>query len=911
MVKWKVMSEKNIDRGSEWRKWDLHVHSPLSVVQNYGGDNSHIWEKFISDIESLPEEIKVLGINDYLFIDGYKKVLEYKHDGRLKNIDLILPVVEFRLRQFVGHEKLKKVNYHVIFADESILSPDAIEQQFLSQLYGKARLDPEHESNAGWAGAVNRESLEDLGEKIRNMLPKDGRSGLPSNFEIGFQNISFEMSSISNALGRGEEKNTYLENRFLTAIGKSEWSDFKWDGGSIADKKTIINGCDFVFVASKTPEEALASKNKLVDQKVNSRLLHCSDAHDYANSQEQTNKMGHCFSWIKADLTFEGLRQVIYEPEERLCIQQLRPDDNKMPAKVIDKVEYRSGDEQVEVFLNQNLNSVIGVRGSGKSTLLKNIVYCSDRAEFDKRLPDDKEGLFPLKDKDFRVVWSDGISCGKDSENVRKVLFLPQKYLGSKVYQGDGGSDSEINQFITSLLEENEGFSNAQEKIREIKVERSKEINNLIEELLLAQSNIESYTEDLKKHSGEEGLKGEIEKKNKKLKEIKESVSLGDDELEEYKKLIAERSDIENKISQYEKDIDLYDTLVKEGVFDANEMLEYGFSENERGKITAHIKERQRFSEGFVEKRKDEIDEVLKVLGEKKSEKDAEVKPIQEKINKNKEVEKIAEGVKKDNEELKRIHSILKNKEEVEKNIEEIKKRIISVYEKAVQSFIECIKDVKIEGTDDLVFDFETKFDERSFDDFLEKLNKNDVKGHGKRDGNVININQIFEKLLSGKIKINKPHELKDCLVDLFKFRYAPDYLSGIQNKEGVKLNDMSDGEKMTTLLTLIFKFDENGYPILIDQPEDDLDSTVISETISNFIKDQKKRRQIIMASHNANLVICSDSEEVLVASKQNGNFHYKTGSIENSEINCKIVEVLEGGEEAFRKRKDKLGIDI
>lgn len=101
----------NKPRGSQWRIWDLHVHTPLSIEQNYGGDTSEVWERYISDLENLPTDIKVLGINDYIFIDGYKKVLEYKRSGRLANIDLILPVVELRLAKFAGNEKFKRINY--------------------------------------------------------------------------------------------------------------------------------------------------------------------------------------------------------------------------------------------------------------------------------------------------------------------------------------------------------------------------------------------------------------------------------------------------------------------------------------------------------------------------------------------------------------------------------------------------------------------------------------------------------------------------------------------------------------------------------------------------------------------------------------------------------------------------------
>jgi hypothetical protein len=74
--------------GSSWCKWDLHVHTPDSLVQEYGGSKKEVWERFLRDLESLPPEFKVLGINDYIFLDGYKKMLKEKKRGRLKNIEL-------------------------------------------------------------------------------------------------------------------------------------------------------------------------------------------------------------------------------------------------------------------------------------------------------------------------------------------------------------------------------------------------------------------------------------------------------------------------------------------------------------------------------------------------------------------------------------------------------------------------------------------------------------------------------------------------------------------------------------------------------------------------------------------------------------------------------------------------------
>jgi len=72
------MNTNKVNRGSEWRKWDLHIHTPLSICQDYGGDSEEVWENFITSLEQLPHDVKVIGITDYYFIDGYEKIMEYK-----------------------------------------------------------------------------------------------------------------------------------------------------------------------------------------------------------------------------------------------------------------------------------------------------------------------------------------------------------------------------------------------------------------------------------------------------------------------------------------------------------------------------------------------------------------------------------------------------------------------------------------------------------------------------------------------------------------------------------------------------------------------------------------------------------------------------------------------------------------
>jgi predicted ATPase len=81
----------------------------------------------------------------------------------------------------------------------------------------------------------------------------------------------------------------------------------------------------------------------------------------------------------------------------------------------------------------------------------------------------------------------------------------------------------------------------------------------------------------------------------------------------------------------------------------------------------------------------------------------------------------------------------------------------------------------------------------------------------------------------------------------------------------------MSDGKKAFVILKLLLDFSDKECPILIDQPEDDLDNRSICSELVAYLKKKKKQRQIIVATHNPNVVVTADAEEIIVAN-QNGN---------------------------------------
>ena len=108
--------------------------------------------------------------------------------------------------------------------------------------------------------------------------------------------------------------------------------------------------------------------------------------------------------------------------------------------------------------------------------------------------------------------------------------------------------------------------------------------------------------------------------------------------------------------------------------------------------------------------------------------------------------------------------------------------------------------------------------------------------------------------------------------------------------EEGDKLESMSPGKRSFILLKILIDLDNSKWPILIDQPEDDLDAKSVSKQLVKYLKEKKKERQIIIVSHNPNLVVGADSEQIIVANQGGSNsknksnqFEYVMGSIENS----------------------------
>ena len=127
---------------------------------------------------------------------------------------------------------------------------------------------------------------------------------------------------------------------------------------------------------------------------------------------------------------------------------------------------------------------------------------------------------------------------------------------------------------------------------------------------------------------------------------------------------------------------------------------------------------------------------------------------------------------------------------------------------------------------------------------------------------------------------------------------------------EFIPFASASAGQQATALLRVLLS--QSGMPLIIDQPEDDLDSQVVQDVVT-WLWESKSKRQIVIASHNANLVVNGDAELVIVCANrrsgdQSGGKISLQGAIDMPEVRAEITRVMEGGEKAFKLRKDKYG---
>lgn len=172
--------------------------------------------------------------------------------------------------------------------------------------------------------------------------------------------------------------------------------------------------------------------------------------------------------------------------------------------------------------------------------------------------------------------------------------------------------------------------------------------------------------------------------------------------------------------------------------------------------------------------------------------------------------------------------------------------------------------------------------------------------------------------LAQSSVERNAP-DYHQWILDVGRWLYTTDHIQVAYSfeYEGTSLVQLSPGTRGIVLLLLYLALDlEDRRPLIIDQPEENLDPKSVFSELVELFRMARDRRQVIIITHNANLVVNTDVDQVIVASclrpaaGQPPQFSYKTGGLENPEIRAEVCEILEGGEAAFKQRARRLRVD-
>lgn len=976
-----VANEPNtFQSGSHWRRWNPHLHAPGTLLNDqFEGE----WDEYLTAIETATPAVEVLGVTDYLCLDSYKAVKTHKAAGRLPNVKLIFPNVEFRMS--VETEKRKGINLHLLFCPDDADHVERIERALL-QLSFEYQGNPHRctPSDFGILGrAHNNNKLADESaarrqganqfkvtlEQFRKMFrgdkwvfenclvavashSSDGTAGLQN--DASFAALRQEIERFAHAIF---SSNTKTRDFWL---GKSEGADLQHLEAKYGGRKPCLHGCD---------------------------------AHTVAKTCKPDDNR---YCWIKGDPTFESLRQGLLEPEERVWIGEHAPTRHDA-SQCIAKVATRATPWIVnsEIPLNNGLVAIIGSRGSGKTALADILAIGSnatspldlatsfirrashptdylaeaiidthwgDGAHFprlmNKRTEDagpdlvrylsqqfveqlcSAEGLaVELRKEIERVVFdatepADRCDTGSFA-GLAEVHLRPIRRDREVAQEAIGNTSEQVNieealhaRIPTIMQEQTERAARITRLSTEMKqlIPTEKEANaNTLAILEATLTKMNSVVERLNRSKLRvDDLKREIDTTRKviapqRLEELKESFSeagLSDEQWQSFEMVFkgevdAIMTDKANVIAQQIK-------TITDGT----------------GPIDITIESPDKWPQKILSAERDKAKEKVGLDGQKQLRyNQLQLKLTAEEKLQEKSVEELANA---------------KGAEARRKALADRRRRL---YVEVFQSFLDekrvleelyaplqdtlkgatgSLKRLRLSVTREIDLAKWIQAGEQ----LLDLRKESGLRGHGAlekhveralspawRTGTAEEVGeamQTFIKEIYPEVKKAMPPTITPDNKSLWvqqvaAWFYSTDHIHMQYSitYDGVAIEQLSPGTRGIVLLLLYLVIDaQDRRPLIIDQPEENLDPKSVFEELVPHFRNARKRRQVIIVTHNANLVVNTDADQVIVAASEPNaegglpTVTYRCGSLENPKIRKVVCEILEGGEQAFLDRE-------
>jgi len=878
--------------GAEWRKWDLHFHT----LSSYDYKDKSISSADIINCLNY-HEVAAVAITDHHKIN-IAYIEELQNLG-LKTDITVFPGIELT----TGAGGSESIHIIGIFSEESDL------ETIWTKISG--RLD------------ITEGDIRKKGNN-KVYVPLDDATS-----------VIHELGGIVS-IHAGRKSNT-IEN-ITNAL------PYK-----MAQKRDILELID-IFEVGKPEDEKEYLEKVIPNIKDVKRppIILCSDNHNLKEYEPKSNL------WIKADPTFEGLKQILYEPEpqDRVWIGSDIP-YQKESYKIIKKIKFsNTKDFPEEIKFNQNLCSIIGGRSAGKSALLNYIVHAIDPELVEKELEiegagEGEEYHWENISIDYEVEWQDGFISKHENSNSRKIIYLPQGYLFER-----SKDPNEIKKRVEPILfKKFPDFEGKYEKaLREIDNSNEK-IEELVKKWFRLSTQIDESREKIKTLGDKESIKKEKKKIKQRIEDYKRKYSLSEEETNQYQDIRNKWVEFKRKIDRFKKDLEDFQLIFgKNEVFQdiklelkpSLELLPGTLRERLDKELSKNKEEILGKVNQIAQQYKKELNENIGKFSKNSQKMLEDNKSLLDKYNKKEELEKLITKFSEYEDILKNIKNheefIVKNNTELNEIVEQVR-QLIKIRKSTIKSLKTAIIELEQDNSE-IRFDIDYNVTDDSLNKVARKVNMRDnsefVNNHDFiKDQDCLfreKPDLLLKNIYSGNQKINSGYEKEEIAVDLLTLTETILFVGKMEGDciGGFSETTMTPGRRALFLLKLILTESYEKCLLLIDQPEDNLDIKSIAEEIVPFLKKKKKERQIIMVSHNANFVIGADSEQIIIANRNGSDspnvdgrqFNYLTGSIEHTKkkdasikdsLECQGTRehaclILEGGKEAFEKRERKYG---
>jgi ABC-type lipoprotein export system ATPase subunit len=954
----RVTTPNVYSRGSEWRKWDLHVHTPgTALADNYFG-----WDEYVNALKN-EKEIVVLGVTDYLSIANYEKLLQIKGNAKLGSIELLIPNIEFRVAPQT--DKGHAINLH-LFVDPS----DSSHCQEIS--HALARLFVYYEKQPY---SCNPNGIAKLGAAYNSALTDDD-----SRYREGVNQFKVDFTAFSGWY----EKETWLNKNSLIAVaGGNDGPSGLKESGWAATQEEIWRFASIIFSGNPNNRtfwlaEDPESREGAIKLGAPKPCINGCDAH---SMQTLFKPAMDRYCWIKADPTFEGLRQILYEPDERVHVGKQSPNRHDK-SRVISQVSISGGTadafKSLVLPLNSGLVTIIGQKGSGKSALTDLIAFAggvdvtSDRKSFLNRA----SGF--LANTSIELKWMDGKTTkaivGDGAKREQAIRYLSQSFVEKLCSDDYAGTEltTEIENVIFGHLDPTDTLNTSSftelRKVRtqELSAERlsiTSKIRELIAEDEALRETIKALPEKRKRilelDVEKKGLEGQLpQAENEEEAKAQQDLVALRIQLQKLQSTVAGLKQNQLKLQQLRAQIERF-----KADFEVNrkDLL----AKAEEVGVTAaafDIEFTIRGEMALVDRGTEIVRQIGLLEGLPTQQSDTTIVRTNEKIlaaeklvasdqARRSQIQQIQKRLSSLSQEISRLQGeILKVETTNIARSKTIREARLDTYEKLFQSWkkeqlvleqlYEPVREKLLKGEkEERMLDFYIRWDvdldgwlerggelfdlrkEHPFESpqkFKDLAQSTVVPGWLTgdptkiRDGMDRFLEGLGGKKIEGFLKKSVSHSILLAWVfgnEHIKLSYGLRY-------NGTELDKLSPGTKGIVLLILYLAMDsDDSRPLVVDQPEENLDSESIYSLLSHYFRSAKLRRQVIVITHNPNLVVNTDADQVIVATANRAagafpEFSYHLGSLENSAgIRDKVCRILEGGQTAFLKREKRYAL--